>query len=129
MTTTPPMTRDEVLTHLTRAARFDPRTLFDATGNLKPPQDWSDDTAAAIAGVEVQELRSTKRKDEHEESTEFKRVLDIRSIDRLKALELLGKVHGLFDLDAPRPEDEGSLAALLAQATQDNGGLHGLVRR
>ena len=127
--TTTPMTREEVLTHLTRAARFDPRSLFDAAGNLKPPQDWSDDTAAAIAGVEVQETRSTKRKDEHEETSETKRVLDIHSIDRLKVLELLGKVHGLFDLEDAAPEEQGSLAALLAQATQDNGGLNELLRR
>jgi phage terminase small subunit len=125
------MGRDEVLAHLSRAARFDVRKLFDATGRLKPPQDWDDDTAAAISGLEWQDQSGLKRKDEHDEgSTETKQVRSLQTIDRLKALELLGKAHGVFDgTEAGEPEGEGSLAQLLAEAAEQNGGLHGLVRR
>jgi phage terminase small subunit len=125
------MGRDEVLAHLARAARFDVRRLFDAVGNLKPPQDWDDDTAAAIAGLDFQDQRVFKRKDEHDEgSSETKQVRSLHTIDRLKALELLGKAHGVFDASgAEEPAGEGSLAQLLAQAAEQNGGLNGLLRR
>ncbi|AXQ30470.1 hypothetical protein D0B54_18090 [Solimonas sp. K1W22B-7] len=123
------MSRDEVLAHLSRAARFDPRSLFDATGNLKPPQDWSEDTAAAIAGIDIEELQSTKRKDADDGTSESRQLRKIKTVDRIKALELLGKVHGLFDSTEPgSDETDGGLAALLAQAAEQNGGVHGLLR-
>lgn len=124
------MSRDEVLAHLSRAARFDARALFDDAGNLKPPQDWSDDTAAAIAGIDIEELQSTKRKDPADDGTsESRQLRKIKTVDRIKALELLGKVHGLFDSAEPgSDETEGGLAALLAQAAEQNGGVNGLLR-
>lgn len=47
------VTADRVLLELSRLAFADARTLHHPNGSLKSPQDWDDDTAAQIAGIEV----------------------------------------------------------------------------
>ncbi len=44
---------DRVLRELARIAFFDPRKLFNHDGSLKDIAELDDDTAAAIAGVEI----------------------------------------------------------------------------
>ncbi len=51
------ITAERVLRERARIAFFDPRKLLDAQGNPLPMQDLDDDTAAAIAGVEVIEMK------------------------------------------------------------------------
>lgn len=76
---------DDVLKGLARIAFGDIRQLFRDDGTLKPMSEWSEDTAMAIASVEVVEdqLMNT-------------RTAKIRTNDRLKALELIGKHLGMF---------------------------------
>lgn len=50
------LTVERTLREVARLAYFDPRKLYDATGNLKPVHELDDDTAAALAGVEVVEM-------------------------------------------------------------------------
>lgn len=50
------VTQDRVLKELARLAFFDMRKLYGEDGSLKRPQDWDDDTAAVLAGIEVVEL-------------------------------------------------------------------------
>ncbi|WP_310731021.1 terminase small subunit, partial [Burkholderia multivorans] len=47
------ITQDRVLRELARIAFFDPRKLFDADGRPLPISELDDDTAAAIAGLDV----------------------------------------------------------------------------
>ena len=49
------ITAERVLLELARIAFFDPRKLFDAKGNPVAITELDDDTAAAIAGLEVVE--------------------------------------------------------------------------
>jgi phage terminase small subunit len=49
------ITADQVLHELARLAFVDPRKLYDAHGHLKPISALDDDTAAAIAGLDVLE--------------------------------------------------------------------------
>lgn len=49
------VTADRVLLELARVAFSDPRKLYRADGTLRPPSEWDDETAAAIAGVETDE--------------------------------------------------------------------------
>lgn len=49
------ITADRVLKELARVAFFDPRKLFNADGSPKAISELDDDTAAALAGVEVLE--------------------------------------------------------------------------
>ncbi|WP_310715492.1 terminase small subunit, partial [Burkholderia multivorans] len=47
------ITQDRVLRELARIAFFDPRKLFDSDGRPLPISELDDDTAAAIAGLDV----------------------------------------------------------------------------
>lgn len=49
------ITQDRVLQELARIAFFDPRKLLRDDGSPKPIQELDDDTAAALAGLDVQE--------------------------------------------------------------------------
>lgn len=79
---------DRVLTEIARIAVSDPREMFDADGRLKPPSEWSDDVAAAISGVDV-ETRTIGE-------TVTISIAKVRRADKLRALELLAKYHGLL---------------------------------
>jgi phage terminase small subunit len=50
------ITAEMVLRERKRIAFFDPRKLLDSEGNPKPIQDLDDDTAAAIAGLDVVQM-------------------------------------------------------------------------
>jgi phage terminase small subunit len=47
---------DRVLREIGRLAFFDPRKLFKADGSPIPVNELDDDTAAAVGGLEVQEI-------------------------------------------------------------------------
>ena len=68
----------------------DVRKLFDANGNLRPIQDWPDDVAPMVAGVEV----IIKNAEAGDGVTD--RVHKVRMVDPLKALEMLAKHYGLL---------------------------------
>src|SRR5690606_6015450 len=51
------ITQDRVLQELARIAFYDLRKLYREDGSLKDPSEWDDDTAAALAGVEVVETK------------------------------------------------------------------------
>jgi phage terminase small subunit len=50
------VTPERTLLEIARIAFSDPRKLFDESGQMKEPNEWDDDTAAAIASFEVEEL-------------------------------------------------------------------------
>lgn len=49
------ITRERIVAEVARLAFSDPRRLFDKDGRLKPITDLDDETAGAIAGVDVVE--------------------------------------------------------------------------
>lgn len=49
------LTTERTLREVARLAYFDPRKLLDENGNQKRLQDLDDDTAAAIAGLEIED--------------------------------------------------------------------------
>jgi phage terminase small subunit len=51
------ITQDRVLQELARIAFFDLRKLYREDGSLKNPSEWDDETAAAVAGVDVVETK------------------------------------------------------------------------
>lgn len=86
---------DRVLKEYGRIAFLDIRRAFDDEGNLKPIKDLDDETAAAIAGFEVEQLFSGR-------GSERKRIGVLKKIkltSKLGALDSLGKHLGLFKSD------------------------------
>lgn len=80
-----------VLRELTRLAFSDLRALYNSDGTLKAPQEWDDDAAAAVSGVDVEE-RSTGRG----EDREVYQVRKVRSHPKLQAIEALAKIQKLL---------------------------------
>jgi phage terminase small subunit len=86
------VTAERVLSEIAKLAFFDPRKLFKPDGSPKHILDLDDDTAVAVAGLEVSEL--------FEGSGEQKRacgsVRKIKLADKGVNLERLGKHLKLF---------------------------------
>ncbi|MGC8534913.1 MAG: terminase small subunit [Rhizomicrobium sp.] len=83
------LTADRTLLELARLAYFDPRKLFDDSGNLKAVADLDDDTAAAVAGLDVQDGRG-------EDGAQTKKL---KLWDKNAALDKAMKYLGLFEKD------------------------------
>lgn len=49
------LTVERTLREVASIAFFDPRKMFNADGSLKRPDEWDDETAAAISRLEVEE--------------------------------------------------------------------------
>lgn len=83
------ITQDRVLLEYARIAFFDPRKLFDDEGNPKHITELDDETAAALAGLDVE-----KRVDDNGVETYTKKY---KIADKLRALEMTGRHLGMFD--------------------------------
>lgn len=83
------LTTDRIIRGLLRIAEADVRKVFRADGGLKDLQDLDDDTAAAIAGVESEDIRVGKEN--------IGAVRKVRRFDAVRAWELLGRIAGSFN--------------------------------
>jgi phage terminase small subunit len=86
------LTGDMVIAELRKMAFVDPRKFFASDGSLIPIHELDDDTAASIAGFEVNELFEGDGEQKHA----FGLLKKIRQADKYKGLELLGKHMKLF---------------------------------
>lgn len=90
-----------VLLEASRLATFDPRKLFREDGTPKPVNELDDDTAAALAGIDVTE--------EFEGSGDDRKFVGYtkkyKVADKNSALEKLFKHHGLYELDNKQKTD------------------------
>lgn len=91
---------ERTLLEIARVAYFDPRRMFDDRGNLIPVTQLDDDTAACIAGLDVE--RRTEGKGEDAETYY---VMKIKISNKVSALDLLTKL----DLEARRNGKNGPL--------------------
>ncbi|RVG81336.1 terminase small subunit [Sinorhizobium meliloti] len=92
-------TVERVLKELSRIGFSDLRRVFDANGRLLRPEEWDDDTAAAVASVEVVTRNIGDGEVEH--------VHKIKVWDKNSALEKLAKYLGMF---IERVEHSGSMS-------------------
>lgn len=112
-----------VLLEASRLALFDPRKLFFDDGMPKPITALDDDTAAALAGLEVVE--------EFEGSGEDRKFVGYtkkyKVADKNSALEKLFKHHGLYEKDNEQKADPvaemlKSISAAFLPVVKGNGG-------
>lgn len=99
---------ERVLTEMARLGFGDIRKAFDADGNLKRPEEWDDDFAAAVSSIEVVSRPSSEPVDEEQEpqahggslkrnrNTKVEYVHKIKLWDKNSALEKLAKHLGMF---------------------------------
>jgi len=79
------VTIERVVSEYRKLAFLDVRKIFDADGNLKPIHELDDDTAAAVAALEV------------EDATEARgRLRKVKLLDKIRALDSLAKYLKMF---------------------------------
>ena len=91
-----------LLAELQRIGFVDIRKLFNDDGSIRNVSELSDEVAAAVAGIDIQEARFDKDGDEVEPRTR-----KIKLVDKLKAIELLGKNLKMF---TDKHEHSGTLS-------------------
>lgn len=87
------VTVDRVLQEFAKLAFLDIRKAFDENGNLKPVIELDDDTAAAIAALDVETLFDGKGS----EREAIGRLSKIKLIDKKGALDSLARHLGMFN--------------------------------
>ena len=103
-----------VLAHAQRLAMYDVRQLFDAAGNLLPVQEWPDDVAAAVQGIEVTggvpglpPRVSMKLADKGQATDRLMRHLGMFEADNRQGADALGQmlaaIHGQGSLLPVKP--------------------------
>ena len=106
---------DRVLLEAARLALFDPRKLFNSDGSPKGITELDDDTAAAVAGIEVVEQFEGSGKDR----VFVGYLKKYRIADKNQALEKLFRHHGLYERDNEQKTDP--LTSLLHAIAGGNG--------
>ena len=109
------VTADRVLLEAARLAMFDPRKLFHDDGSPKGITELDDDTAAAVAGIEVVEQFEGSGKDR----VFVGYLKKYRIADKNSALEKLFRHHGLYERDNGQKTDP--LTSLLHAIAGGNG--------
>lgn len=108
------MGADEVLAGLANVARFDARKLFNEDGSFKGVTAIDDQTALAIAGIEIEETIQVADSDGAEVIKT--RTTKIKANDRVKALGLLAKHLRLIEPDKNTDMPDVRMEILLAVA-------------
>lgn len=86
------ITQDKVLKELSNIAFLDIRKLYNDSGGLKNIQDIDEETAKAISSLETLEEYDGYGEDREQIGDTQK----VKLLDKVKALELLGKHLGMF---------------------------------
>lgn len=86
------VTNKRIIKEYARIAFLDIRKMFDENGKLKKITDLDDDTAAAIAGMDI----STFMRQADDEEAFMEIVKKIKSVDKKGALDSLAKILGMF---------------------------------
>lgn len=86
------VTADRVVRELARIGFSDLRWMFREDGSLKPPGEWDDEAAAAVASIEVEEIFEGRGADRKLVGY----LKKIRLWDKNRALDVLSKHTGVY---------------------------------
>lgn len=85
------LTTERTYQEIARLAYSDPRKFFNADGSIKPIHELDDDCAAAIAGIDFDEIKA--------DGIVIGHTRKIKQWDKNAALEKAAKILGLFGKD------------------------------
>lgn len=108
------LTKERVNREIARIAFFDPRKMFDDKGNPKPVTELDDDTAAAIAGLDILE----QFEGSGEDRVFIGYVKKYKIADKNSALDKAAKILGSYERDNEQKKDD--LTALLMRISGGN---------
>lgn len=97
------LTTDRVVQELARLSYFNPKRLVDAAGKPIPLHRLDDDTAAALAAVEISEIETRGR---GKNRVVVNRLVKGRPFNKPIALEKSIRILRLYDKPPPPPPDE-----------------------
>jgi phage terminase small subunit len=101
------LTAERTLLEIARCAFLDPRKLFADDGTIRPVSEWDDDTAAAVASLEVTELWD---RGVNGQRVKVGKLTKLRFHSKERTLEQLGRHLALFS----KADEEGrSISELL----------------
>lgn len=80
-------TKETVLREIRELGTFDIRKILNAQGGILPPNEWPDDVAKAIVGMDVSEEFDGSG-DDRVQSGWLKKI---KTVDKLKSLEMVAK--------------------------------------
>ena len=110
------ITQDRVLLEYARLAFFDPRKLFMENGKPKDINELDDDTAAALAGLDVME--------EYEGTGENREFIGYtkkyKLANKLGALDSLGKHLGMFESRGQETGQENNLLDVVRRSAEED---------
>lgn len=101
---------ERTLLEMSRIGYSDIRRLFDEAGNLKAPKDWDDDIAAAVKGVEIEEIWHGRG----ENREVIGQIKTVRLWNKDFHIDKLAKRFKLYEDD----ESRGNLYIILQQVLQ-----------
>lgn len=93
------LTVERVLLERKRLALFDVRKMFDSTGKPKPIHELDDDTAAAVAGLDVCQIGN--------DEMGVGEVLKVKLADKNASLTALERHLGMYASDDPAGRKAG----------------------
>jgi len=105
------ITADRILLELACIGMLDIMDIFDAHGNIKNIHDMPEETRRALGGMKIRR----QFKNDADKEKYIEEIIDIKTTDKLRALELMGKHIGMFK------ESEGNLPnleGLIAEARE-----------
>jgi phage terminase small subunit len=108
------ITRAQIVRELGRIAFSDPRKILNDLGGMKPMSELDDDTAAVIAGMDVEELYQGRG----EEREQIGHVKKLKLWNKREALAELAHIAGLKREHLVAPENLGPGLTVIVQ----NGG-------
>ena len=100
------ITQDMVIRETAKLAFFDIRKMFDKDGKPLDISQLDDDTAAALVGLDVQDVTDN-------DGNYVGFIKKYKMADKLKALELLGKRFGTWE---PKDKEQTAVEDLTALA-------------
>lgn len=112
------VTVERVRDELAKLAFYDPRKLFKEDGTLRPISELDDDTAAVIAGMDVNELFEGNG----EERSQVGYAKKIKLADKGLNLERLGRYLKMF-VDRVEVTGDAALLERLTSGRKRNAGL------
>lgn len=86
------ITKERIIQEYSRLAFFDIRKIHTVDGAIKPVTDWDEDSAAAVAGIEVYE-ENMKSDDPNDEMVVGK-LKKVKIAEKKAALDSLAKILG-----------------------------------
>jgi phage terminase small subunit len=114
---------ERVLQEMARLGFSDLRRVFTPGGNLISPEDWDDDTAAAISSVKVVTRPTGETAEDGSRIVEH--VHEIKLWDKNSALDKLGKHLGMFiDRGEMKLSADDTIAGLMARVATNGRRLH-----